>query len=269
MRSIDQHSLVTQAIEVHAGYHALGNKIVETEHARFVVSRETPRIYDSNVATRPRAHSDAEIDAFFTTTDEVLAHCGHRHVFVDLDTPPRLEARLALAGYELDHWVQLVLRGELALEPPRADIRPVETEADWDAFRRLLRLDHVEEATHGHRGALDVAVTDQMVACKRAKAPEVQFFLARHGNEDVAFFSSWPGCDGLGVVEDLFCHPDHRRLGIAGALVTHCVADARARGADQLLIAADPDDWPKGFYHRIGFEPLAEFRAWVVRGVQS
>ena len=47
------------------------------------------------------------------------------------------------------------------------------------------------------------------------------------------------------------------------ALIAHCVADARARGADAVVIGSDPNDWPKTLYARLGFRPLWVERAWM------
>ena len=49
-----------------------------------------------------------------------------------------------------------------------------------------------------------------------------------------------------------------RRRGVATALFTHCVADARARGAERVLIGASTGsyDIPRRFYAAAGFRPL-------------
>ena len=79
----------------------------------------------------------------------------------------------------------------------------------------------------------------------------------------VAFFSSWPGRGGVGMVEDLFTLPSHRTRGIARALIHHCVGDARARGASAVLIGSDPEDTPKEIYEAMGFEPTCLTRNWL------
>ena len=92
---------------------------------------------------------------------------------------------------------------------------------------------------------------------------EIQFFLAWAAGEPVAFFSSWAGVDGVGMVEDLFTLPSHRNQGIARALIHHCVADARAKGAGPVLIGSFPDDTPKDLYKAMGFEPTCLTRNWL------
>ena len=87
----------------------------------------------------------------------------------------------------------------------------------------------------------------------------MQFFLASVDGTDVSFFSSFAapgsGAGRVGIVEDLFTLREHRGRGVARALIRHCVADARARGAREVSIGAEPADWPQRWYAALGFEP--------------
>ena len=67
------------------------------------------------------------------------------------------------------------------------------------------------------------------------------------------------------MVEDLYTHPDHRGRGLARALIHHCVADGRARGADAVLIGAQVDDTPTAIYAAMGFPPTCLTQAWRPR----
>jgi GNAT superfamily N-acetyltransferase len=93
-------------------------------------------------------------------------------------------------------------------------------------------------------------------AYRGAKAPHVRFWLAYADLEPVAYFSSWPGVAGVGMVEDLFTRREYRHRGIATALIAHCVAEARSRGAREVMIGADPTDTPMRMYAAMGFRPL-------------
>jgi GNAT superfamily N-acetyltransferase len=105
-----------------------------------------------------------------------------------------------------------------------------------------------------------------MVVSKQFKAPALSFWLARVDDSEAAFFSSWPGLDGVGIVEDLFTRPEFRRRGIATALIAHCVADARARGAGPVAISARAADTPKHMYAAFGFRPVAISRSYLKSG---
>ena len=78
----------------------------------------------------------------------------------------------------------------------------------------------------------------------------------------MAYLASWEGIDGVGQVEDLFTHPDHRHRGLATALLHHGIADCRAHGAGPVVIVADPTDTPKQIYAALGFRPVAIKRSY-------
>lgn len=60
----------------------------------------------------------------------------------------------------------------------------------------------------------------------------------------------------------MFVQPDYQHRGIATALLTHCVDDARAHGANEVVIVASPDDTPKQMYADLGWRPVALKRQW-------
>lgn len=245
-----------RACRTYRRYLALGHEEVEGPQGRVVREARAPRIYDANHLQAVSAGTEEALDAVLAFAAKELGGMRHRHVLVEPATPPAVSARLALEGYRSKATLQMLLAGALeGPPPPGVPIRRVEAEADWASLRTLLREDHVEDCARQGLETYAEEVTDQMLAVKRCK-PDLRFWLARAEGEDVAFFSSWPGEDGCGMVEDLFTLPRHRRRGIARALVHHAVADARARGAREVLIGADPADTPKAFYAALGFRPV-------------
>jgi len=260
--------LLTRVFETVDGYLALGNEVLDGPLACFVRNSEAPNVYDANHVTRVRAHAPKEIDAVLALSDEVFAASGHRQFLIDPLTPSSFEARLALEGYNVSHELGLVLESVLDDRGASvaATIRLVKSDDDWASVERLLRLDHIEESERDNREVLTEEVTRQVCATKRWKAPALSFFLASVKGVDCGFFSSWPGTNGIAKVEDLFTHPDYRHRGIATALIRHCVADARARGAREVLIGARVDDTPKDMYAAMGFRPLCVIRSWLKAG---
>jgi GNAT superfamily N-acetyltransferase len=232
--------------------------VIDAPFARFVRNREAPLIYDANFAHSVRAATEPEIGAVLERADDVFAGLAHRVFHVDPWTPPAFEASLVLRGFEFEDELQLLLDGELRLAaaPPAVEIRPVDSDDGWAVLRCLTRLDHEEQAGRAVHPLWDEDVTTEMVATKRAKAPDLRFWLARVDGVDCAFLSSWPGANGVGKVEDLFTHPDFRHRGIATALIAHCIGDARARGAGPVLIGALPNDTPMHMYAAMGFRPF-------------
>jgi GNAT superfamily N-acetyltransferase len=252
-----------RVFEAWAGYHALGNTVVDEPLARFISRADVPRVHDANLVCQVRAATDDEIDAVLARAEEVYAGLGHRKFALDPETPTAFEARLVLEGYEPHPDLELVLERNLEVAPPQVDIRAVTTDNDWRSLESLWRANHDEEAAKGQHEPWDPAVTTQLVAALRAKAPDLQFWLARVDATDGAFFSSWPGSDGVGIVEDLFTRAKFRGRGIATALIVRAVSDARQRGAGPVVIAARPTDTPKHMYAALGFRPLCVRRSYL------
>ncbi len=63
------------------------------------------------------------------------------------------------------------------------------------------------------------------------------------------------------MIEDIFVHPDHRRQGIATAMLGTVVERLRDQAARPVVIAADADDTPKQLYAGLGFRPFAVSRS--------
>jgi GNAT superfamily N-acetyltransferase len=255
---VPDDDLLRRVYETLQGYYELGCEVIADPLARFVRNRGAPRVYDVNFAHSVRAVTEPEISAVLGRADEVFEGLGHQVFNFDPWTAPAFEARLVLEGFAFEDELELLLESDLVVadEPPPVEIRSVDSDDDWAVVRRLTRLDHEETARRRLHPFWDEDVTTEMVATKRAKAPDLRFWLARTDGVDCAFLSSWPGTNGVGKVEDLFTHPDFRHRGIATALIVHCIGDARARGAGPVLIGALLNDTPMHMYVAMGFRPF-------------
>jgi GNAT superfamily N-acetyltransferase len=264
VRSAAAADLLERVCATLEGYLALGNETLELPAVRFVRNPEAPEIYDANHGSRVRASAPEEIDAVLARADDVFAGLPYRRFTCDPLTPPTFEARLVQEGYRSTSELVLFLEGELRAAPKALDIR-LARDADWDSIARLTRLDHEEEARKFRRPVYSETVTRQMVATKRAKCPPLRFWIARVDGTDCGFFSSWPGENGVGKVEDLFAQPDFRRRGVATALIVRAVEDARERGAGLVVMGALPDDTPRLLYATLGFRPFCLTRSYLRR----
>jgi GNAT superfamily N-acetyltransferase len=240
-----------------------GNQVEQHAAARFVTNPELPVVHDANLVCTVRAQSDAEIDAVLSHTERVFAGAAHRRVLCDPFTPPAFEARLALEGYTSDETLQLLLSGPLRAAPRAVAIRLAETDADWETIERLSGIDALEAAKKFAREPYTAETTRQLTASKRSKFPSVRFWIATEDETDCAFFASTRAVENVGLVEDLFTHPDFRHRGIATALIAHAVEDTRARGAGPVVIGAEVNDTPKEMYAALGFRPLCITRGWL------
>ena len=250
-------TLTDRALTTDLGNFSLGNETFELLGATFLRNRRSPDIYDANHVAEARPTTPAQVEEFLAAVDREYAAVKHRRFDVDYRTPPEFVARLVLEGYEREDGLISLLEGELLGAPPKEfDIRPLKTEADWGAYRELMFKDWREHIAQQKRKVKE-EIARQMFETKRLKQPPVQYFMAYVEDKPVAYFNSWAGIDGVGQVEDLYTLPKFRKRGIARALIHHCVADARAKGAGPVIIAANPTDTPKHIYAAMGFRPVA------------
>jgi GNAT superfamily N-acetyltransferase len=256
--------LAARALDVDAANLALGHETFNAEGARFVRNREYPRIYDANHVRGITASTPAEVDALLARAEQEYEGIGHRRFDVDFRTPPALIARLALEGYERNDALVMVLDGDLAGSPTPHEVRPVQSAEDWQAYHALRAIDWREYQERTRRPD-EPEVGESLSIIAHLKQPPVQYWFACWEGRPVAYFNSWAGIDGVGQVEDLFTHPDFRHRGLATALIHHCVADARSKGAGPVVIVADPADTPKHMYAAMGFQPVAAYSHYLKR----
>lgn len=247
--------------ETYRAHTALGIEVLDGPGCRVLRYDGAPDVYDAN-------HLEVGTEAEFGTALAFLEHhlgtLPYRNFRTDPFSPPEFEAELRLRNYAPDPTLQLMLEGELLGPAPGSfDVRPVVDEAEWKVLARLFRADHIETDQKRGTQIFSPALSDQIFATHRRASIEVRFFMVWVEGEAVAFFSSWPGRNGVGMVEDLFTMPTHRNLGIARALIHHCVADARAGGANGVVIGAEPGDTPKHLYAAMGFRPTCLTHTWL------
>lgn len=61
--------------------------------------------------------------------------------------------------------------------------------------------------------------------------------------------------DGITAqLEDVATLEEHRKKGLARAVVSRALAEAQAWGHETVFLVADADDWPKQMYAKLGFE---------------
>ena len=177
-------------------------------------------------------------------------------------------------GYKPNDNLVLVLEGELKANrpgetsPADIEIREVLSEEDWAAYRELDAMWWVETST-GYFGPYDASLHDEFMLDRRLKGPQARGWFACVDGTPGAFFTSWPGNNGVGIVEDLYCHPQYRHRGLATALIARCVSDCRERGAGPVIINADANETPKQMYAAMGFRPLFLHRVYTKRGDQE
>jgi len=123
---------------------ALGCERFQADGASFVRNRSVPRIRDCNQVTDVTVATEDEIERLLARAEREFEASPHRQFRADFQTPPAFEARLIADGYQWEETLALVLDGEVTGERPEHDIRPVESDADWEAYGALHALDWEE-----------------------------------------------------------------------------------------------------------------------------
>ena len=247
--------LIRKAFNVNQANLALGNETFVADGGTFVRNRDVPSIRDANHVAHITASTPAEIERLMARVEREFDGFPHRRYDLDSFTSPLVEARLVLDGYVATSAIVMVLESALGGDAKAFEIRPVDDDAARDAIGALFAKDWAEYRT---RASLpeEAEVGRQMARTRLRKAPAVQYFLAYAEGEPRGYFSSWQGDDGVGQVEDLFVLAEWRHRGIATALLHHCVADCRAKGAGAVVIVADPTDTPMRMYAAMGWVPV-------------
>ena len=237
-----------------------GGERFEAEGAVFVRHRSIPDTYYANRVEQVTASTPDEIARLSERVEVEFKGFRHRYYYVDRDTPVEFEAWLLMEGYQRTDSLVMVLTDELLGTPKPYEIRLVKTDADWEAYHDLIATaDRESDSSTPSRTAHENAseAQAQRIATLQSISPPVRYWLAYAEGAPRAFFSSWTSGDSIAVLDYLYTHPDYRRRGLATALVHHCVADVRARGAGPVALETDPADTPKHMYAAMGFRPLS------------
>ena len=236
-----------------------GGERFESQGAVFVRNRSIPDKYYANHVEQVTASSPEEIARLSARIEVEFEGYRHRCFYVDRDTPTEFEAWLVMEGYQRTDSLVMVLTDELHGTPKSHKIVLVETDAHWQALYELIVLAD-REFGNSPRETCDERISEgraQRIAAMQSVSPPVRYWLAYGEDGPRALISSWTSSDGIGVLDYLFTHPDYRHRGLATAVVHHCVADSRARGAGPVALEADPAGTPKHMYAAMGFRPLS------------
>jgi GNAT superfamily N-acetyltransferase len=246
---------------------ARGNERFSVNGAIFIRNRMLVAIRDANHVGCIRDLAAARIDSLLRSAETEFSGIPYRRFDTDPLTPPAIEARLVLDGYVASTYLAMVLEGPLRATPRAFEIRLVHGTAAWNRYASLLRRD-----VHAWGGVVkpdeEARFTEMLLMARRGRVPAVRYWMAYVDGEAVAYCSSWPAPNGVGQVEDLFTHPGFRHRGLGTALIAHCIADCRSRGAREVFLVTDAADTPKQMYAALGFQPLAVVREYE-RSVDS
>jgi ribosomal protein S18 acetylase RimI-like enzyme len=229
-------------------------RIVPIRWGRAFFRDDLPQRYYSNFVRIESPLAGVDVEDLVRETDRALAGLGHRQIQVDDDDDgARLAPGLVERAYKPDHSALLALRRD----PDRAGDLEAVDELDHAAARPFLLEVYRRELT-----ADDVALTERFVDFRRAvqEAANGRFFVQRVDGQ-LAGLCELYLVDGVAQVEHVDTLEEFRGRGIARNVVLRAVHEARAAGADLVVIGADLEDWPIELYRRLGFDEIG--RTWV------
>jgi ribosomal protein S18 acetylase RimI-like enzyme len=220
---------------------------------RALFNDDIPQRYYSNLVRIETSLAGVDVHELALDVDRALAGYAHRQIQVDDEGDgSRIAMGLATLGYTAEHSVLLCLRRDPD-RPAPAD--PVE-ELTFEEARPFAVEVYRRELADSDRAVVERFADFRQVVQIAANGR----FFARRVEGRPAGLCELYLVDGIAQIEHVDTLEEFRGRGIARSVISRAVAEARAGGADLVLIEADLDDWPKELYRRLGFDDLA--RSW-------
>ena len=215
---------------------------------------DIPERYFSNFVRVERSLASVDVGALLRETDRAMAGFRHRQIQVfDERDGERIAPELTTAGYSPEHNATMALRRG----PDRAPSLDAVEELDHSRVRPFLLEIYRRSLTDSERHLVD-AFADFRRMVQRAVGTR---FFAQRIDGSVAGLCELYVLDDIAQVEHVDTLSEFRGRGVARNVVLRATHEARAAGADLVLIEADLDDWPKELYRRFGFDEIG--RSWA------
>jgi GNAT superfamily N-acetyltransferase len=227
-------------------------------HGTAYFNVDFPHHWDSNFLWAELPLEEVTADALASEAERVLGGAGlaHREVFTDDDPAgERLAPRFVELGWKPDHSVTMVLHRD-ADRRAAGKVRQMGFEQARPLIAEVIRRSETSSSWDD--------ANDELVGFRRLLEERIdaRFFVADAGGH-LASMCELYTLEGVAQVESVDTLEAFRGRGLARAVVSAAVDEARARGCDLIFIQADVDDWPQELYRKLGFDPVA--RDWIFR----
>lgn len=243
----------------HALYRRVSTDVEPFVWGTAYLDAEFPLRYDSNLLWVEGAPADITVEGLVAECDRILGGrgLGHRRAMIDDPTLARqLGAGLVDRGWGQEHIALMLLTGE----PDRAhDLMQTET-LPFDQVQPLL-----EEVTRREPWAIDDEVVRAMTDYrgKLERQAGTRYVVARvagtlAGSCELSVIGDEAQIESVSTLEE------YRGNGAASAVVLRAAQIARAEGAAWIHLYADAEDWPQGWYRRLGFTDAGGFRSFTL-----
>jgi GNAT superfamily N-acetyltransferase len=230
-------------------------KKLPSAHGVALLAPELPDVWSRNYlllgdgnARVSAAELAAEVDAIFRPLG-----LHHRKVEVfDDATGTRLQPGFAKLNWSSECDVIMVAA--------RASDRDVDT-AGVDELTADELVPAWTESWHLDPHVFSAHVAQQLVENKR-RLPETidTRFFAAHVDGEIGAYCELYSDGKTAQIENVFTLERFRNRGLARAVVSKALGEARTGGHDLVFLIADRDDWPKELYGKLGFDVVG--RIW-------
>jgi GNAT superfamily N-acetyltransferase len=219
-----------------------------------VTDSRFPDVYDMNYARVDSAQPELSLEELGAELVPAVRKSGGRHFHVAVFEPAgtkRLLDEMAAAGHRISRETPMAFHGPPPAAP--AGVHEVEEldhgdEALWRSQRLVYRAFDVK----------DQAALEQLVRWAReVLAPAGRRWFGVRDGSEIAGIGSVQVRGGVAYVDDVVTFAPYRRRGIAAAIVSRIVGEARDEGIDDVVLLAD-EPGPIRLYERLGFRKLPD-----------
>lgn len=212
--------------------------------ATCVITDDLPDVHDLNlmvVSTAVPAH------VLLRSIEQIAQRVGWSHRRIEIDDPgiaAPLRLPLLDAGYAEQRLTTMVLSDAPPADAAAKPTAVVEVEAQAELTRA---------ATAEQPWATRSATVEQFVERERRLARVAGARVVVAPPDDPVSRCLLVPHEGVVEIDAVGTLEAHRGQGWSTAVVRGAIAEAVRSGADDIALVADADDWPSGWYARLGF----------------
>jgi ribosomal protein S18 acetylase RimI-like enzyme len=168
----------------------------------------------------------------------------------------RLEPQFRELGWSSEHDVVMTHK------------RAPDREADIDSVEEVEAAELESawaEGTRSEPWGTDENVVRQLVEQRHVLAAAGARFFAARVNGEIAGMCELYSDGGTAQIESVMTLERFRNRGLARAVVSRALAEARVAGSDLTFLLAHHDDWPRHLYVKLGFDEIGSIYEFMLR----
>ncbi len=186
-----------------------------------------------------------------------------------MEWPPALAAAIRQRGYAVPWHSQIWQYHRPALPPAARDATASPVPSNTAAWQIIpARAAYAQIRTLYHAAALQYGKESQLVndlvqsQIDHLDEPRFEMFIARKDGQVVGG-AGIVACGPVGVIDNVFTHPDYRRQGIATALLDHVIEHGRRAMFESIVLECREGSEAESLYRRLSFVPIARDAKYV------